>query len=233
MHSNARLFAATDQDLYAEGFNQALLRRLESFTIHIPPLRARREDIGVLMAHAARAWPLQNLAPREIPSTLVNQLLNYDWPGNVRQLSHVLKRIQLILQFGETPSFETLVGPARPAASQASAALAADASNAKPRSDIPARQRLAEISADDVLNAMEANQWYIQGAAQALGVSRPYMYKLLQEHPRIRKAERIPAEEIRAALAACADDFERCASMLKTPTEALRRAWRTMDATRL
>jgi two-component system nitrogen regulation response regulator GlnG len=54
------------------------------------------------------------------------------------------------------------------------------------------------------------------------------MYKLLDAHREIRWAERIPAAEIDAALAACGGDVARCAAMLRTPTESLRREVRRL-----
>jgi two-component system nitrogen regulation response regulator GlnG len=215
--ASARLIAATDQDLYGGSFNLALLRRLESFIIPLPALRARREDIGLLIAHALQEAHAEGLAA-QLPVALVQQLLLYDWPGNVRQLKHVLKRILLGLRMGDTPGFADLVDragthlPASPAAAQPLA---------KPR------KTLADISAQDVLQAMDEHQWYIQGAAQALGISRPSMYKLLDAHPHIRRPDQIEPDEIQRALAACNGDIEDCAARLRTPAEALRRLVRS------
>src|SRR5471030_509931 len=227
VHSDARLIAATDQDLYGGGFNQALLRRLESFIIQIPPLRTRREDIGVLMLHLWQSSKLAGGAGLVPPAPLVAQFLQYDWPGNVRQLAHVFKRAMLALHAGEAPDFAALVDrhPARrPWPAPAGGAAAAPSAGAAGQ----ARKKLADLGEQDVLAAMEQSAWYIQGAAQLLGVSRPSMYKLLEAHPQIRGAEQIAADELRLALAACDGDVEDCASRLKTPTEALRRRLRTL-----
>jgi two-component system nitrogen regulation response regulator GlnG len=75
---------------------------------------------------------------------------------------------------------------------------------------------------------MADNEWNIQAAARALGISRPTMYKLLDAHATIRWAERIPADEIGRALAACGGDVARCAAALGTPTESLRREVRRL-----
>ncbi|MFZ6746442.1 sigma-54-dependent transcriptional regulator [Undibacterium sp. JH2W] len=219
--SSARLIAATDQDLYSEGFNQALLRRLESFIIHLPPLRARREDIGVLLQHLLSNSKLPNELGTSLPVALVSEFANYDWPGNIRQLSHVLRRALLALQLGEVPQLASLVKTTHTTPS--SVAHASVNTDSKiPQPAIP-RKKLAELSDDDVLRAMENNDWYIQGAAQELGVSRPSMYKLLDNHSQIRRAEQIPTEEIRQSLETSAGDVEACAALLKTPSEALRR----------
>lgn len=228
--SNARLIAATDQDLYGGGFNQALLRRLESFIIHIPPLRTRREDIGLLIVHLLQSSTLANSADLRIPPALAAQLIMYDWPGNIRQLAHVVKRILLVLHSGETPDFRGLVDiqTARITTSASNNA----ASQAPTANTMQPRKKLADLCETDVMVAMEKNDWYIQGAAQALGVSRPSMYKLLASHSQIRRAEQIAKEEIRQALAQCGGDVEDCAARLKTPTEALRRHLRVLGIDR-
>ncbi|MFZ6731158.1 sigma 54-interacting transcriptional regulator [Undibacterium sp. Ji42W] len=219
--SSARLIAATDQDLYSEGFNQALLRRLESFIIHLPPLRARREDIGVLLLHLLSTSKLSNEIGTSLPVALVSEFANYDWPGNIRQLSHVLRRALLALQLGEVPQLASLVKTTHQAPSSvAQASISTDSKFPQPATP---RKKLAELSDEDVLHAMENNDWYIQGAAQELGVSRPSMYKLLDNHRQIRRAEQIPIEEIRQSLETSAGDVEACAALLKTPSEALRR----------
>ncbi|WP_170976650.1 sigma 54-interacting transcriptional regulator [Massilia sp. HP4] len=214
--SNARIVAATDQDLGADGFNQALRRRLEAFVIRVPALRERREDIGVLVRHfleaeaAGDAWSL--------PFELLSQVFNGDWPGNVRQLGHAMRRVALDLQAGIVPMLEQsvmmpVVQPVGPAGAAATASAASR----------PVRRKVSELSDDDLVEAMEKSQWQILAASRTLGISRPTVYKLLEAHPRIRFPANISEEEIRAAWEACEGDLQRCASRLMTPAEALRR----------
>ncbi|WP_353403826.1 helix-turn-helix domain-containing protein, partial [Duganella hordei] len=87
----------------------------------------------------------------------------------------------------------------------------------------PARTRLEALGEQEIVDAMESNGWQILGAARALGISRPSLYKLLQAHPQIRRVESIPVEELRQVLAQYAQDWQKCASVLRTPGEALRR----------
>jgi transcriptional regulator with GAF, ATPase, and Fis domain len=221
LHSSARLIAATDQDLYDPSFNQALLRRLESFVIQMPPLRARREDIGLLLLLV-----LDEQGAPDFPPELVSRLANYDWPGNVRQLKHVAKRCVMALQAGSVPDLEGLLAARPVGASYVSsvsypASATAATATARPK-------KLAEVSEASVLAAMDDNAWQILGAAQALGVSRPSMYKLLESHSQIRRAEQIPATEISAALERAAGDVDDCARQLRTPSEALRRHLRAL-----
>ncbi|MGK5027536.1 sigma 54-interacting transcriptional regulator [Janthinobacterium sp. RB2R34] len=213
-HANARLIAATDQNLYQASFNQALLRRLESFVIAVEPLRHRREDIGVLILQ------LLGEAATMLTFDLVTCIACHDWPGNVRQLKHVLQRCVLALQAGEPADFARMITP-HPGHSAAVSGKAATPM-ALPR------KRLAHIDNAAVLAAMQAHAWQISAAAVALGVSRPSMYKLLEGHPDIRRAGQISVDEIRQALAASGQQLEHCAALLKTPCEALRRHLQTL-----
>jgi two-component system nitrogen regulation response regulator GlnG len=208
--SNARVIAATDQDLSGQDFNQALLRRLERFVIALPALRARREDIGVLLVHCLeRARDAGGQTPLP-PFAFISACANYDWPGNVRQLAHVLGRVLLELQAGQTPVFEALVNVRR------------ETRPAPPA--MPGKRRaLGEFSEAAILAALHNNGWRIQGAAGELGISRPSMYKLIDAHPAIRSPEDIGADELKGTLEACGGDLERCAAALLTPAEALRR----------
>ncbi|HEX8611624.1 MAG TPA: sigma 54-interacting transcriptional regulator [Telluria sp.] len=200
--AKARLIGASDADLHDGSFNQALLRRLEALVVHLPPLRARRCDIGVLALHFMQAWSARTGSAPELPVAFMSQLCNYDWPGNVRQLGSVVQRAMSAAQAGQPVDFEALVpGVARH----------------------PARTRPGKLGAQAVLDALEANGWLIRNAALALGVSRPSMYKLMEAHPEIRQVGQIAPAEIDAALASHGGDAGRCAAALKTPSEALRR----------
>ncbi|NHZ34531.1 sigma 54-interacting transcriptional regulator [Massilia rubra] len=200
--ARARLIGASDHDLHDGSFNQALLRRLEALVVHLPPLRARRCDIGVLALHCMQAWSARTGSAPELPVAFMSQLCNYDWPGNVRQLGSVVQRAMSAAQAGQALDFDAL---APGAASR------------------PARTRPAKLGPQAVLDALEANGWLIRNAALALGVSRPTMYKLMEAHPAIRQVGQIAPAEIDAALATHGGDAGRCAAALKTPSEALRR----------
>jgi len=96
VRANVRIIAATHQDLeeqVARGrFREDLFHRLNVIRIHIPPLRERREDIGVLMEHFLRkaAQELEVETKRLAPDTLT-RLEAFSWPGNVRQLENTAR----------------------------------------------------------------------------------------------------------------------------------------------
>ena len=97
---DVRVIAATHQDLgraVSEGrFREDLYHRLNVMRIDIPPLRQRREDIPLLLAHylgdAAREM---HTAEKTLNSEAAERLAGYDWPGNVRQLVNATRRLTL------------------------------------------------------------------------------------------------------------------------------------------
>ena len=99
---DVRVIAATHRDLRERSrmgtFREDLLYRLDIVTIEIPPLRARREDIPLLIDHLLRSAkakhvrsPVQGFAPDAMA-----RLLEHAWPGNVRELAHCIERAVLL-----------------------------------------------------------------------------------------------------------------------------------------
>ena len=222
--TSARMIAATDQDLDAKGFNQPLLRRMESFVIRVPALRERREDIGVLLLHTLKACVDSPDELAAFPAALVSEMCNYDWPGNVRQLANVTRRALMAQRAGQGVGLAQFVR--EPFISRS--VIAGKHEPAPAGGEAPARRSLALIGNDDLLQAMEENGWQISGAAQQLGVSRPSLYKLIEAHAGIRPAALIPEADIKQAVLAHGGDVGLCASHLKTPAEALRRHLRVL-----
>jgi len=103
---NVRLIAATHTDLAAaaeEGtFRRDLYYRINVVPIWLPPLRDRLGDIPLLVEHFMREYgPRMNPAVQDISREAMRKLLRYSWPGNIRQLEHVVQRA-LILADGAT-----------------------------------------------------------------------------------------------------------------------------------
>ncbi|MEW5795051.1 MAG: sigma 54-interacting transcriptional regulator [Candidatus Zixiibacteriota bacterium] len=95
------LVAATNRDLEAmveQGtFRRDLYYRLSGITLHLPPLRRRKEDIPLLVEHFTRKRGLLGPQQRVSPE-LVQQFLAHDWPGNIRELDNVINRLSLMSQ---------------------------------------------------------------------------------------------------------------------------------------
>jgi DNA-binding NtrC family response regulator len=95
---DVRVIAATNRDLLEEvgrkNFREDLYYRLNVIEIAIPPLRERREDIHVLLDHYLRRHAEQHgIAPPTLSPEAIKWLVNYEWPGNVRQLRNVVERL--------------------------------------------------------------------------------------------------------------------------------------------
>jgi DNA-binding NtrC family response regulator len=225
--SQARIVAATDAQLEnSPGFIQPLLRRLEGYVIHVPPLRRRREDLGVLLVHFAGDY-LARHGGGSLPPEWVALLCLAPWPGNVRQFASVVRRVLLALEQGEPLPPELLAALARPPGPeperQGAIGAPAAAAHAIPDTRAPLRTDLAGVSDEAVLDALRQGGWRILRAAQLLGVSRPSMYKLVARNRYVRAPETIPRSEIVQALRENGGDMMRCAAALQTPGEALRR----------
>ncbi|RFZ90924.1 response regulator [Mucilaginibacter conchicola] len=98
---DVRIIAATNRNLYKEvgagNFRLDLYYRLNVFPIQIPPLRDRKEDIPALAAYFLSLHAEKyNAQIKVLSSKALNQLSKYSWPGNIRELQHVIERHVLI-----------------------------------------------------------------------------------------------------------------------------------------
>ena len=98
---NVRIISATSRDLEAEirlgRFREDLYFRLNVFTIHLPPLRERLDDIPLLSDHFLMTSPVgKDRSPVRIGADAMRHLLTYAWPGNIRELQNVIERAMIL-----------------------------------------------------------------------------------------------------------------------------------------
>jgi len=169
---DVRVIAATNRDLavaISEGsFREDLYYRLEVVTISLPPLRQRREDIPMLaeafLAQAARQLHRNVSAFSE---GVLDLLQKHAWPGNVRQLKHVVEA-GVALSRGESLELEDL--------SHSGFALVADASISDETDGL---SHLERQEREQILKALRASSWVQKRAADSLGISgRVIHYKI-------------------------------------------------------
>ena len=96
--ANIRLIAATNKDLQhlveENTFREDLFYRLNVVPFHIPPLRERKEDIPMLIKHFVKKYSREyNKTIIEIPVVVMNVLVSYSWPGNIRELENKIQQI--------------------------------------------------------------------------------------------------------------------------------------------
>jgi two-component system response regulator AtoC len=137
---DVRVIAATNRDLelaVAEGqFREDLYFRLNVVTIQLPPLRERREEIPLLVDHFLKKYSVQYNKPvASISRELQEQLEAYDWPGNVRQLENLMKRMVVLGM--EAPIMRELQQPAARLALRFPLSAAASRAAVPPQPDMP------------------------------------------------------------------------------------------------
>ncbi len=246
---DVRVLAATDADLeqraQAGTFREPLLHRLAGYSIRLPPLRERRDDIGRLLVHFLRqelaaTGELEILDRNSSPllwmkPALVVRLARYDWPGNVRQLRNAVRQLVIgsrgLPQLQSSPGFESLLGGGRPVEAGAEPPAAAPAvSDPAPASrPVAARRRKpADISQDELLAVLRAHRWRLKRAAEALGISRPSLYVLIKRSSAIRKAGDLKVEEIVLCHRECGGDLNLMVERLMVSRDALHRRIREL-----
>lgn len=96
---NVRILAATNSELFSlvneKRFRSDLYYRLNVVSIEIPPLRSRPEDISILLSHYLTLYCQKYSIYREFTSKALQLLVNYSWPGNIRELANLVHRLVL------------------------------------------------------------------------------------------------------------------------------------------
>ncbi len=243
---DVRVIAATDADLEARAgggsFRKALLHRLAGYEIRLPPLRARRSDFGRLLFHflgrelerlgAADALAGAAADPRPWPPAgLVARLARCEWPGNVRQLKNVARRMAIARVAGTALRLEPeLLG--EPAAGPA--AIVREGGPQAPPPAVPspavphlgwrpAYRKPSEITDKELLATLRDHRYELKASAEALGVSRGSIYSLIEANPRIRKATELERGEVAAALERAGGEVAAAAVELEVSVHGLRR----------
>ena len=102
IRSDFRVVAATNKNLLDEvqkgAFRQDLFYRLNVFPIHVPPLRDRKEDVPLLVNYFVSQFSRKiGKMVRNIPEDEMKKLIRYNWPGNIRELQHIVERSIILL----------------------------------------------------------------------------------------------------------------------------------------
>lgn len=185
---NSRVIAATNRDLatmVSEGaFREDLYYRLHVIELKLPPLRERTDDIPALIDHFLKLFAARHKRERKaMDRAAVRRLQSYDWPGNVRQLEHVLLNAWLLSEDDEIrdEDLDLPSGSSRPIAPEAPGALAASA-----RATAASRARTQEEhkggEKEKILAALGKCNWNRVQAAKLIGIPRRTFYRRLKEY---------------------------------------------------
>jgi DNA-binding NtrC family response regulator len=170
--SRARIISATHKPV-RPGEPGCVLRedlyyRLAVIEIEVPPLRARKSDIPLLIAHALAGTPA-----RAVSEEAMANLLGYRWPGNVRELIHVIQRAA-VLAGGDVIDAPNLPEPVRDPRERHAAG--------PEDPDVPLREAVAALEKRLIQRALERAGGNRSEAARRLGIGRPQLYAKMQEH---------------------------------------------------
>ncbi|HEX8339214.1 MAG TPA: sigma-54 dependent transcriptional regulator [Pyrinomonadaceae bacterium] len=191
---DARVIAATNRDVEREvregRFRQDLFYRLNAVTLHLPPLRERREDIMPMARHfAGRSYPASD--PVSFSRDAVRALVSYDWPGNIRELENaIIRAVALCDRLIRPEDLPERVREADAAHEQAAAALRSP--EARP-SEGPARDSAAAAGDEPLVSLSELEGRHIarvlahtggnkQAAARLLGIDRTTLQRMIKRH---------------------------------------------------
>jgi len=169
---NVRILAATNKDLAEEArvgrFRQDLHYRLNVISVSLPPLRQRKEDLPLLIEHFLQQFRLPGRPVKVVSQEAQRLLVDYPWPGNIRELANTLERL-VILAPGPIIGPDDLPPNVR-APQQALAGVDAP--------DLP----LAEMERRHILRVLERTQGKKAEAARLLGIHLKTLNRKLRQY---------------------------------------------------
>jgi DNA-binding NtrC family response regulator len=165
---DVRLLAATrrnlDQEVQAGRFRDDLFHRLAVARVELPPLRKRAGDIPLLVEHFLKAFG----GRRKVPKTVLMRWLDYEWPGNIRELKNAVARF---LAFGELDS-----EPRAPQAAHPQAGLLESVIEQNLHFTEAKQRVLEEFERLYVEHALDQHEGNVMRAAEASGIARRYFH---------------------------------------------------------
>ena len=168
---DVRIIAATNRQLekeVAEGrFRLDLYYRLSVFPIELAPLRDRKRDIPMLANHFLKKYSEKNnVAAETITEPAMQQLMSYDWPGNIRELEHIIERHVLLSTHKDIALFEL------------------PSSIVAPQKELRGKLKtMDEMERDHILAALKASKGKVSGpggAAELLGLPAQTLYSRIK-----------------------------------------------------
>lgn len=172
---NVRFIASTNQNLekmVREGaFREDLYYRLNVFTLHLPPLRERKEDIPLLVDRF-----LQNLPKKvEISSIALQMIMAHSWPGNIRELKNVIESAAVIAENG-------FIEPAQLPGSITGAFSGSGSKEISLPVNLPLDERINEIEKSMIIEALRKTGGVQVRATELLGINQRSLWHRIKKH---------------------------------------------------
>jgi two-component system, NtrC family, response regulator AtoC len=183
--SDVRVIAATNRNLaedVASGrFRADLFYRLNVISLHVPPLRQRREDIPALVSHFLALYRERfNRPALDLSDDARRRLDSYDWPGNVRELRNCLERAAA-LATGDLIEAEQVMPAARTSEGPDADNLSSS-EEGSPSASASAPVTLEQLERQHILRVLEDANGNRERAAAILGISARTLYRKLREY---------------------------------------------------
>ncbi|MBP5403072.1 MAG: sigma-54-dependent Fis family transcriptional regulator [Treponema sp.] len=170
---DVRIVAATNRNLEEEvkkgNFREDLYYRLNVIHIHVPPLRDRKDDIPLLIAHFLEEFSKENGKDiKGIDARAKSAIFNYNWPGNIRELRNCIESA-VVMCSGDEITLEDLPPSVSKAGTEQSIS-------------IPASATLEEAEKIIILQTLAANKNNKSKTAELLGIGRKTLHRKLEEY---------------------------------------------------
>jgi DNA-binding NtrC family response regulator len=174
-YPDIRVIAATNRDLshqMASGkFRADFFYRIHIIPIELPPLKARKEDIPLLIHHFLQLYEAQGRF-LSIPQSVMAVMLGYDWPGNVRELQNAIHRY---LTLGRIDFLDAALPPTAKETPPLPSAVAVDGATTL-------ADALATFEADYIRRRLQQQQWHRSKVAKTLGIDRRTLFRKIKSH---------------------------------------------------
>jgi len=176
--SDFRMICATNKDLEEEisdsNFREDLFYRINVVPLHVPALRERKEDIPLLVGHFIKeACAMNGLNTMKLEDCLMERFINFEWPGNVRQLKNIVERMVVlsdddVLTADDAPDF--LIGKG------------GEMDKYGVEFSSPLKHAKDTFEKYYIENVLLENDWNISKSAKVLEIERTYLHRKIKHY---------------------------------------------------
>jgi DNA-binding NtrC family response regulator len=167
--SDFRIICATNTDLEnsvkSGEFREDLYYRLQVYTIHLNPLRERKEDISELVQFFVERYSKKmNKSVEGVEPQALEMLLSYAWPGNVRELENSIERAMVVTKTNMLSKRDFVLN------------------QGNEKIEYHSEQSIENVEKTHILNVLNKHNWNISTTAKVLGIDRVTVYKKLEKY---------------------------------------------------
>lgn len=178
--SDFRLISATNKDLQLEiesnRFRSDLFYRINVIPIEVPPLRKRKDDIPLLVNHFMQETvSINGLQDKQVTEELMNIFINYEWPGNVRQLKNIVERMVVL---SEDNVLDVKDAPNILLSGVSEMEQHVVDTNYSPS----LKEARDEFEKTFILKALQSTNWNVTQTARILDMERTYLYRKIKAY---------------------------------------------------